>query len=181
MSDEPEALIDPDPFSIGLGLIQIISAGATFLEARRQRQAVEQGQVERFRSAWFQAKRSMIFFKRTADEFETYMLEGGYGRREFRMGAVRLYLERNQHQAMRRLHGQTMQTASHLADDLDDLSDFLGPADQDRIDAIHERLRQIDTFPANYRAVITMSREVIQLYQDLIDDVGERENFTDDA
>lgn len=53
MSEQPTDLVDPDPFSIGLGLPQIISAGASFLEARRQRQLIEQGQAERFRSAWF--------------------------------------------------------------------------------------------------------------------------------
>ncbi len=177
---DPERLIDPDPFAIGLGLIQIISAGATFLEARRQRQATEQGQRDRFRASWFGAKRSLIYFKRTADEFETYMLEGAYARREFRMGIVRIALEPRQHQAMRRLLGQTTQTASHLADDLDDLSDFLGAADQVHIDAIRERLASIDKFPDKYRDVITLSREVIQLYQDLIDDIGERERFNED-
>jgi hypothetical protein len=178
---DTEELIDPDPFSIGLGLIQIISAGAAFLEARKQRLIVEQGQAERFRSAWFQSKRSLIFFKRTADEFETYMLEGGYARKAFRIGSVRLYVDRQQHQALRRLHGQSMTTASHLADDLDDLSDFLDTRDQAAIDALQTRLTRIESFPESYRDVISLSREVIQLYQDLIDDVGEREGFTADA
>ena len=93
-------LIDPDPFSIGLGLIQIIAGGGAFLEARRQRQALEQGHNDRFRSTWYQSRRSLIFFKRSADEFETYMLEFGYARREFRIGSVRIVLNGNQHQAM---------------------------------------------------------------------------------
>ena len=181
MSEQATDLVDPDPFSIGLGLLQIISAGASFLEARRQRQLIEQGQAERFRSAWFQSKRSLIFFKRTADEFETYMLEGGYARRAFRIGSVRLYVDRHQHQALRRLHGQTMTTASHLADDLDDLSDFLDARDQPAIDALQARLVKMESFPDSYRDVISLSREVIQLYQDLIDDVGEREGFTSDT
>ncbi len=168
---------DPDPFSIGLGLIQIIAAGGAFLETRRRRQATEQGQRDRFRASWYQAKRSLIFFKRTADEFETYMLEGGYSRKEFRIGVVRITLDDRQHQAMRRLHGQTITTAGHLADDLDDLSDFLGPDDQRRVDAIHNRLKDITGFPDLYRDVIGLSREVAVLYQDLLDDLGEREHF----
>ena len=183
MQDEREEgpeFLDPDPFAIGLGLIQIISAGATFLEARRQRQQVEQGQRDRFRATYYESKRSLIFFKRTADEFETFMFEGGYARKSFRMGSIRISLEPRQHHAMRRLHGQAMTTANHLADDLDELSDFLGPSDQKSIEAIRNRLSQIDRFPESYRDVVILAREVIALYEALIEGVGERENFGDD-
>lgn len=175
----PDELSDPDPFVIGLGLLQIAAAGGAFLESRRRRQAVEQAERNAFRSAWYQARRTLIYFKRTADEFETYMLEEGYGRREFRIGAVRLTLDRRGHQAMRRMHGQTMNTAQHLADNLDDLSEFLGPDDQARVDAIHERLSRIDRLPEQYRDVIALSRTAIELYGDLLDDIGERQGFDD--
>lgn len=178
---DADTLIDPDPFVVGLGLIQIIATGAGFLEARRQRQAVDRLERERFRTAWFQAKRSLIFFKRTTDEFESYVLEGGYGRREFRIGIVRLILDPNQYAAMRRMHGQCMTTANHLADNLADLSEFLGPQDQAQIDAIHERLKAIENFPPVYRDVIALSRESIQAYQDLLDDIGEREQFAEET
>ena len=171
------ALVDPDPFAVGLGLIQIIAAGATFLEARRQRRAGDAQQRARFSAAWFDATRTLIFFKRTTDEFETYMLEWRQARKEFRIGAVRLTLDPPQKQAMRRLHGQTMQTANHISDNLDDLSEFLGPEDQEHVNAIHARLEKIDNFPATYRDVIALSREAIALYQDLLDAVGEREGF----
>ena len=69
-----------------------------------------------------------------------------------------------------------MTTANHLADDLDDLSEFLGAQDQPRIDAVHERLKQVENFPPMYRDVIALAREAIH-YQDLVDDVGEREKF----
>lgn len=177
---EPDQPIDPDPFAVGLGLIQVIAAGITFLEARRQRQVIQQGQRDDFRSAYFQAKRSLIFFKRASDEFETYMLEGGYSRREFRIGAVRIIVDPQQHQAMRRLHGQIMTTANHMADNLDDLSNFLSADDQANIDAIHERARSIQSFPDSYRDVINIARETMQLYQNLLDDIAERERFGDE-
>lgn len=178
---DENGLIDPDPFTIGLGLFQIIASGAGFLETRRRRQAVESAERGRFRGAWYNARRSLIFFKRTTDEFETYMLEGGYGRQLFRIGVVRLSLQPNQHQAMRRMHGQTMNTAQHLADDLDDLSDFLGADDQVRVDAIHDRLSQIENLPQRYRDVVTLCREAADLYNDLLDDIDERERFSDEA
>ena len=180
MSDSPDELVDPDPFSVGLGLVQIFAAGVMFLEARRRDQALQQGQRDAFMAVYFQAKRSLIFFKRAADEFETYMLEGGYGRREFRIGAVRVMFEPQQRHAMRRLHGQIMTTANHMADNLDDLSEFLGSDDQKNVDAIHERAQGIKALPDSYRDVITLSREAVQLYQDLLDDIGERQGFNTD-
>ena len=128
VQDEP--LFDPDPFSIGLGIFGIIAAGGAFLETRRGRQFIERTQRESFRAAWFSARRTMIHFKRIVDEFETYMLEDDYGEQGFRIGRVRLAVDRGKHQAMRRLHGQTNTTSSFMADNLDDLSDYLGPDDQ---------------------------------------------------
>lgn len=172
-----DELIDPDPFSVGLGLVQIFAAGVMFLEARRHSQEIQQGQRDQFVAVYFQAKRSLIFFKRAVDEFETYIFEGGYGRKEFRIGAVRLMFEPNQRHSIRRLHGQILTTANHLADNLDDISEYLGPADQKNVDAIHDRAKGIEAFPDSYRDVISLSREAVQLFQDLLDDVGERENF----
>ena len=173
--------VDPDPFIIGLGILQIVAAGGAFLESRRQRRELQRAQRQQFRATWYEARRSVIFLKRTADEFETYMFEGAYGRRQFRIGAVRLSVDPVQHQAMRRMHGQTMKTAQHLADDLDDLSNYLGTEDQQRIDAIHDRLNRIDHLPDQYRDVIQLAREAVQLYSDLLDDVGEREQFESDG
>lgn len=177
---DPE-FVDPDPFIIGLGILQIVAAGGAFLESRRQRRELQRAQRQQFRATWYAARRSVIFLKRTADEFETYMFEGAYGRRQFRIGAVRLSVDPVQHQAMRRMHGQTMKTAQHLADDLDDLSNYLGTEDQQRIDAIHDRLNRIDHLPDQYRDVIQLAREAVQLYSDLLDDVGEREQFESDG
>ncbi len=180
MPKSSDELVDPDPFSVGLGLVQIFAAGVMFLEARRHSQATQQGQRDQFLAVYFQAKRSLIFFKRAVDEFETYIFEGGYGRKEFRIGAVRIMFEPRQRQAMRRLHGQILTTANHMADNLDDISEHLGPEDQKNVDAIHARAKGIEAFPDSYRDVIALSREAVQLYQDLLDDVGERENFDTD-
>lgn len=180
-NDMDSEFVDPDPFIIGLGILQIVAAGGAFLESRRQRRELQRAQRQQFRATWYAARRSVIFLKRTADEFETYMFEGAYGRRQFRIGAVRLSVDPVQHQAMRRMHGQTMKTAQHLADDLDDLSNYLGTEDQQRIDAIHDRLNRIDHLPDQYRDVIQLAREAVQLYSDLLDDVSEREQFESDG
>jgi hypothetical protein len=96
-----EELVDPDPFTIGLGIFAAIAGGGAFLEQRRQRQMLQDQQRAAFRASWFAARRTLIHFKQQVDEFETYMLEDNYGAREFRIGAVRLTVDRGRHQSMR--------------------------------------------------------------------------------
>lgn len=176
MTDPADRLVDPDPFTIGLGIFAAIAGGGSFLEARRTRQATERQQKDAFRAAWFASRRTVIFFKRSVDEFETYMLEDGYSRSAFRIGAVRVTVDFNRHRAMRRLHGQVMTTANYMADNLDDLSEFLGEDDQEQIDKILNRLSEIE-IPPSYRDLIKLAREASDLYSDFLEDIGEREQF----
>jgi len=169
-------LFDPDPFTIGLGIFAALAGGGAFLEARRQRQFIERQQKERFRAAWFGARRTLIHFDQVIDEFETYMLEDEYSESAFRIGAVRITVDRGRHQAMRRLKGQAMTTANVLTDTLDDLSDFLGADDQEVIDKILRELAQIE-LPARYSDVIRSARQARDLYSELLSIVGEREGF----
>ncbi len=64
-----------------------------------------------------------------------------------------------------------------MADDLDRLADHLDASYQERIDAVIALLREINQFPANYRAVVMKAREALELYEELVTDVGERENL----
>jgi Arc/MetJ family transcription regulator len=175
---EPDAdgLIDPDPFTIGLGIFSAMAGGGAFLETRRQREYVQQQGRDAFRGAWFAARRTLIHFKGQVDEFETYMLEDGYGRKSFRIGAVRLEVDRTRHKALRRLRGQVLVTASHMGDDIDDLSEFLGAEYQSEVDAIINRLGEME-LPDKYRDLIMLARESFALYNDLLESVAEREGF----
>lgn len=170
--------VDPDPFSIGLGLITVLAAAGGYLEARRRRQVDEQSQRTEFRAAWFRARRSLIFFQQALSEFETYVLEEGFGRRGFRIGSIRLELDAGRHHALRRLHGQTMTTANYAADHFDELSNFLGPGDQETVDRVTTGLAETK-FPDDYRGVIATSREALALLTDLLDDIGDRERFNE--
>lgn len=170
------ALIDPDPFTIALGIFAAIAGGGSFLEARRQRQFMERQQQETFRSAYFACRRSLIHFKRVVDEFETYVKEDGYGHMRFRIGVVRLSVDRDRHRAMRRLNGNAMITASHLSDNLDELSNFLSTSDQETVDMILARLSEM-AFPETYVDVLLLAREALIFYTQLLDRVGEREAF----
>lgn len=180
MLDLPEQadneLIDPDPFTIGLGIFGALAGGGAFLETRRQRQIMQNQGRDAFRGAWFGARRTLIHFKGQVDEFETYMLEDGYGRSAFRIGAVRLEVDRGRHKALRRLRGQVHVTASHMGDDLDDLSEHLGNEYQREVDAILNRLQELN-LPESYRDLIRVAREAFELYNDLLDAIAEREGF----
>jgi len=114
------------------------------------------------------------------DEFETYVLEDGYGTQAFRIGAVRISVGRERHRAMRRLNGQALTTATHMADDLDELSEFLGAEDQAQIDAILARLAEV-TIPERYRDVIRLARGIVDMYSDFLETIGDRERFEAEA
>lgn len=166
---------DPDPFLIGLGIFGAMAGGAQFLETRRQRQFMERQQREQFRAAWFAARRTLIHFQQAVDE--TYMLEDAYDGMNFRIGAVRISVSSpNRHQALRRLKGQTLTTANFMSDTLDELSNFLGPEDQEPIDRILRHLESLD-FPDRYADLIPMARGAIELYGSLLNRVAEREEF----
>ena len=148
------------------------------METRRQNNvaAAAAARVE-FRKAWFDARRTLIHARRIVEEFNTYVSEDNFGRVEFGFGKIRLQIDRGRAQQLRRLHGNAHTTAEHMADDLDRLADHLDASYQERIDAVIALLREINQFPANYRAVVMKAREALELYEELVTDVGERENL----
>ncbi len=77
---------------------------------------------------------------------------------------------------MRRLKGQTLTTANHLSDDIDDLSEHLGEEYAEAIQEVLDGLGGI-AFPQSYRELIRKAREAIDLYADLLEDIGIREQF----
>jgi hypothetical protein len=167
---------DPDPFTIGLAIFTALAGGGAFLEAQRQRQFVERQHGERFRTVWFSAKRALIFFGRAIDEFETYMLEDDYGAQSFRIGAVRLTVDAGRHHALRTLKGQAITTANVISDTLDDLSEFLGPDYQQSVQVVLDKLSKL-TIPERYSEVIRAARKARDLYDRLLNEVGDREGF----
>ena len=174
LPDDPD--IDPDPFSVGITILSLIFAGGSYLEARRAREAAGAQARNDFRSAWFDARRTLIHARRIIEEFNTYVSEDNFGRVEFGFGKIRLQIDRGRALQLRRLHGNAHTTAEHMADDLDRLADHLDASYQERIDAILALLRQISQFPQNYREVVTTARGALDLYEALINDIGDREN-----
>ena len=169
--------IDPDPFGIGIGLLATIAGGASFLETRRQSQFLQEQQRRQFRAAWFEARRSVIFFKRTIDEFETYVIEESFGRRAFRIGSVRLTVTARRARDLQMLRGHTLVTARRLGDQLDELSNFLGPDDQPAVTHVLGTLGGIGKLPDDYVDLVALARTALALYADLLDRIADREAF----
>ena len=118
----------------------------------------------------------MIHFEQVIDEFETYMLEDGYAESAFRIGSVRITVDRGRHHALRRLKGQAMTTANVLTDTVDDISEFLGADDQEMIERVLGQLAEIE-LPKRYSDVIKSARRARELYGELLSSVGRREGF----
>jgi hypothetical protein len=169
--------IDPDPFAIAFGILSVVFAGGAYLEQRRQREVQEeQGRAE-FRRAWYESRRTLIHARRVVEEFATYVSEDRLGTTEFLFGKVRLTVDRGRANQLRRLHGNAHTTAQNLADNLDAISDFLGQEYDPQVEAIHSLLVSVTGFPENYRATVRLARSALDVYEDLIEAIGERENF----
>ena len=130
LAAEQTQAVDPDPFTIGLGIFGAVAGGGAFLESRRQRRLLQEQQRGAFRGAWYAARRTLIHFKQQVDEFETYMLEDGYGRREFRIGAVRLAVDHGRHRTYRDVIRAAREALDWYGSFLDDVAEREGFATQ---------------------------------------------------
>lgn len=64
-----------------------------------------------------------------------------------------------------------------MADNLDDISNFLGAEYQDLINQIMDKLHE-QQLPHSYDAVLILARDAIALYNQLIEEIGENEGFS---
>ena len=173
----PDAEVDPDPFAIGFALLGLLFSGSTYLEARRRRMLSETQRNNEFRQKWFNSRRTLIHARRVIDEFETYVVEDGYGNQSFLFGTARMNLPRERVDQLRRIHANAHTTARNMADNLDDISEFLGEEYQDLINQILDKLHE-QQLPHSYDAVIILAKDAIALYDQLIDSIGKNEGFS---
>ncbi len=170
-------LVDPDPFAIGFSLLGLLISGGAYLELRRNRILTENQRSGEFRQTWFQARRTLIHARRVVEEFATYVAEDGYGEQEFLFGRARLNLPRDRVDQLRRLHANSLTTASYMADNLDALSEYLDSSYQPMVDDIMEKLIELQ-LPNSYDAVVLLVRDGVTLYEKLINEIGQRESFS---
>lgn len=105
------------------------------------------------------------------------MLEDNYGGKSFRIGAVRLTVDADRRHSLRRLKGQTMTTANVMSDAIDDLCEFLGPEYQPQIQHVLEQIATIGTIPDRYTELVRAARKARELYDNLLNEIGEKEGF----
>ena len=169
-------LSDPDPFGWGISLLSALFSGASYLETRRQNRLTAEEREGRFRRTWFSARRTVIHSRRVVEEFATYVQELGFGSDEFRFGGRRLDLPREVVKDIRRLHANCLMNATHLADDLDDLSEFLDSAYSPIIKRIQDRLTEAQ-MPHTYDAIVVLVKDGVSLYEELLREVSKQEGF----
>ena len=179
--DEPEILdpelVDPDPFAIGFSLLGLLISGGAYLEMRRNRILTETQRSGEFRQTWFQARRTLIHARRVVEEFATYVAEDGYGSQEFLFGKARLNLPRDRVDQLRRLHANSLTTASYMADNLDALSEYLDSTYTPLVEEIVNKLVELQ-IPHSYDAVVLLVRDGVTLYEKLIEEIGQKESFS---
>ena len=169
-------LSDPDPFAWGLSLLAALFSGASYLEMRRQTRLSEEEREGEFRRTWFSSRRTVIYARRVVEEFATYVAELGLGGSEMKYGRFRLNLDRGMARDIRRLHTNCLMNATHLVDDLDDLSAFLDASYDSTIRRIQDMLTEAQ-MPHTYDAVIVLVRTGISLYEELLEEIKQKEGF----
>ena len=160
-------LVDPDPFAIGFSLLGLLVSCGASLELRRNRILTGNQRAGEFRQTWFQARRTLINARRVVEEFATYVAEDGYGQQEFLFGKARLNLPRDRVGQLRRLHANSLATASYMADNLDALSEYLDSSYQPMVDEIMEKLFELQ-LPHSYDAAVLLVRDGVTLNEKLI-------------
>lgn len=174
--NEPGGLSDPDPFAWGLSLLAALFSGASYLEMRRQTRLTAEEREGEFRQTWFSARRTVIYARRVVEEFATYVAELGLGDREMQYGRFRLNLDRGMARDLRRLHTNCLMNATHLVDDLDELSAFLDASYDSAIRRIQDMLTEAQ-MPHTYDAVVVLVKAGISLYEELLEEIKQKEGF----
>ena len=64
----------------------------------------------------------------------------------------------------------------HLADDLDDISEFLDSSYSPMIQRIQDKLTEAQ-MPHSYDAIVLLVKDGVGMYEELIRSVGEQEGF----
>ena len=159
--------VDPDPFAIGLGLLSLAVSGATFLEARRRWQSQRQQDLNRYRTRWYNAKRTLLRAREVVDEFQSFTSEHRYGKQPFGFGQVRLMLPRAEARRLRSMIGKTNAVTNSMAAHIDALSEFLGPEHQSLIEHIMGKIQE-NQRPHSYDAVILLARDAIDSFEELL-------------
>ena len=169
-------MADPDPFGWGISLLAALFSGASYLETRRRNRLTADERDGRFRRAWFSARRTVIYSRRVVEEFATYVEELEFGGDEFRYGGRRLNLPEETVKDLRRLHANCLMNATHLADDLDGLSEFLDASYNPIIQRIQDRLIEAQ-MPHTYDAIVVLVKDGVGLYEELLRMISEQEKF----
>lgn len=179
-TDHPAEVIDPDPFSVGIGIFGAVAGAGAWLEARRQRADSENKSRQDYRAAWFACVRSVDFLDSSIREFATYIAEESVGTRPFHFGSVRIgFVNRRTREGFARLSRQVDITKANLTENFDKLSEYLG---QDEVELVGQLLSQlaeaIRTFPDSYLDLLEAGQSAVANLRGFLRSIGDSENFS---
>ena len=172
-------LVDPDPFSLAVALLNAVHSGVCFLFTRRQANIQEQRYRGRLISRFYAARRTLNMYRRDVDDFHTYKTQERFGSGEFRLGGVSLMLSGNRSRQYRALLSRYNDTAYRMATDLNALSEMLPPKYQANINRVQELLQEAE-HPATYDGVFVLASLALRSCEELLAEIEEQERLTED-
>lgn len=178
-SSDERQVIDPDPFSVALGIAGAIAGTAAWLETRRQRRGAESRAHQEFRASWFACRRSVEFLAHSIEEFAIFADERDIRREPLHFGSVRIRFETRQDKdRFARLSRQIDITKANATENFEKISDFLGEEDSEAVNnIIHTVERALNPFPSSYAEVIVAGRRTVSTLEQFIVQLNSREHF----
>lgn len=184
--------IDPDPFTIGMGVMMLLFTAGTYLEARRSsadvaaiRSALTQSTDiratqyrNRFRTRWYRARQAVLTARELTEEYQDfirYLDIQGYG---FRFGEARLNLPRPSVKVFKDLSRRMSRATNDLATHIDNLSDFIDDRDERLVSDILEAIADGQQ-PHTHDAIAILALQTITLFERLLHEISSREGFGD--
>ena len=189
-NDRSDELVDPDPFLLGTVLLQMIIAGAAYLETRRNAIATrrqtelminqmtmsDERYKNRFRTKYFNAVRAVLEAHRIVGTFESHMREHRFEGFKFEYGTHRLYTLRSKVRELQAFTRDANSVSAMMSSSLDELGEFLGDEYQRNTNKIHEKLRELQ-HSQYYELLVYLSFDAIELFAELLDDVNSESIF----
>ncbi len=180
--------IDPDPFTIGMGVMMLIFTAGTYLEARRSSAAlaalrqhadtrVSQDR-SRFRTRWYRARQAVLTARELTEEYQDFIRYQGIEDYGFRFGEARLILSRAHVNAIKGLSRRMSRATNDLANHIDDLSNFIDDRDEQLISDILEAIANGQQ-PHSHDAIAILALQAITLFDRLLLAISNREGFGD--
>ena len=185
--------VDPDPFVLGLGILTLVFTAGMYLEARRSNktsalaaayqnnpQPLSTRERGIYRSRWYEAQRALSRGRELVEGYQELIQHYRLESEAFRFGSSRLRVSRADVRDLQRMAAQIGKATSALATHIDRLSEFLDDEDFQYVESIRDVLEE-NQQPHSFDAVILLALRSLDLFDELLGEIGLREGFGESA